>query len=170
MRLVAGSNTGKQAIARNARIFVLQHFWRVLHHRHSAALRRRSAMLKRSFARLLNTGEQSIHQDLLAIRRRLGPNWVERGANSTIGPFWATIAGRGPTRPFPCHVGRRHHRQLPGCLTRSRTPRMRRSPPAARFRTPANGGRFPRVPEFRQACRVAHKCPKRPPPISIAAI
>jgi hypothetical protein len=87
MTIIAGNNTAKQAILRFARVFELQHFWRVLHHRHRSVLRRQTTMLKRVFALFLQTGERSIHQDLIEIRRRLGANWIERGASYSLGPF-----------------------------------------------------------------------------------
>lgn len=87
MMIIASDNTAKQAISRFARLFELQHYWRVLHHRHPSAFRRKTTVLKQIFASYFETGEQSIHQDLIEIRRRLGDDWIERGAGSAIGPF-----------------------------------------------------------------------------------
>jgi len=87
MQIVGAGNTGRQTIPKYARIFVLQHFWRVLHHRHATALRRQVRRLEHVFGHFLQAGAQSIRQDLAEIRGRLGPNWVDRGAESPIGPF-----------------------------------------------------------------------------------
>jgi hypothetical protein len=87
MTIIAGNNTGKQQISRFARLFELRHFWCVLHHRHSAALYRKSTVLKQVLASFLRTSEKSIHADLIEIRRRLGENWMQRGAGSPLGPF-----------------------------------------------------------------------------------
>jgi hypothetical protein len=87
MTIIARNNTAKQAIPRFARIFALQHFWRVLHHRHRLALRRKTTILQRVFASFFKTTERTIFQDLIEIRRRLGAGWIDRGANFPLGPF-----------------------------------------------------------------------------------
>ncbi len=85
--IIAGNNTAKQSIPRFARIFQLQHLWRVIHHRHRRTVHRRTTTLKQVFASFLQTGERTIHQDLMEISRRLGTDWKERGALYQLGPF-----------------------------------------------------------------------------------
>jgi hypothetical protein len=87
MAFVARDNTAKQTITRFARLFQLQHYWRVLHNRHPLALRRKSTVLKQVLASFLKTSEKSIHLDLIEIRSRLGNKWLDRGAGFSFGPF-----------------------------------------------------------------------------------
>ncbi len=87
MKLIAAGNTGKQAIVRFARLFELQHYWRVLHSRHPHPLRRRSTLLKEALASFLQVNEKAVHRDLIEIRRRLGKSWLDRGAGFKLGPF-----------------------------------------------------------------------------------
>lgn len=78
--LVRSDNKSKTGIARFGRIFVLQHYWSVLHHRHQQSLKRKEGELKLVMARYLfddafSEKDATIHQDLLSIRDRLGAGW-----------------------------------------------------------------------------------------------
>lgn len=75
LHIIAKDNTAKNAIGRFARLFRLQHFWRVLHNRHSAVLQRRSGRLIMAFADYLNVSDESIRKDLRWIKQRLGSEW-----------------------------------------------------------------------------------------------
>jgi hypothetical protein len=77
--LVGADNRAKGRLDRYARLFVLQHYWAVLHHRYGSILRRRVTVLKAAFARFLvgshPGGVDTVHKDLLFISRRLGAKW-----------------------------------------------------------------------------------------------
>jgi hypothetical protein len=84
LELVRGENPAKKRIARYARIFLLQHFWRVLHSRHESALKRQQSKLRRAFAAYLipktaatmDAKSEIIRKDLDAISAaRGGPGW-----------------------------------------------------------------------------------------------
>jgi len=87
MEIISADNTAKQAIPRFSRMFQLQHYWRVLQHRHRRALHRRATPLKQAFASFLRIGVQTIHNDLIEIRRCLAADWAERSAGFPFGPF-----------------------------------------------------------------------------------
>ncbi len=82
--LVRGGNPAKNQIPRFGRIFELQHYWRILHERHAQAIRGRLGDLKFAIAEFLGTSSDSIHGDLIFIRKRLGEDWVSRGNNSAL--------------------------------------------------------------------------------------
>ena len=77
-RIVRRGNAAKTEISSYARIFELQHYWWILHQRHSQALNRKLGRLKEALASFLKADSQTIHRDLLRISKRLGPDWVER--------------------------------------------------------------------------------------------
>ena len=87
MKMIAAGNTGKQTIARYGRLFELQHYWRVLHHRHRKTFRRRDAKLKDAMAAYYQVKFKTIDEDLHAIRKCLGKSWIERGTGWRFGPF-----------------------------------------------------------------------------------
>jgi len=78
-KLIHSSSQAKKSIARYARVFVVQHFWSILHHRHPAAFRRKGDLLKEVLAEYLlgdnAAGKETIHGDLQLINRRLGTKW-----------------------------------------------------------------------------------------------
>jgi hypothetical protein len=75
--IVRGSNPSKIKLSRYARIFLLQHYWRALHSRHADALKGQTGKLEEEFAAHLRASASAIHKDLLFLRRRLGPDWVQ---------------------------------------------------------------------------------------------
>lgn len=52
-RIIAGDNQGKNQIDRFARVFKLQHYWRILGDRHETALRKSTSKLEAAFASYL---------------------------------------------------------------------------------------------------------------------
>jgi hypothetical protein len=79
-KVVHGQNMAKNQIVRFARIRQVYTFWRCLHQRHGASLRRKTQPLQRAFAKFLKVSEASLKSDLSLIARRLGKNWLERQA------------------------------------------------------------------------------------------
>lgn len=75
LHFVAKSNTGKQVFNRYARVFELQHFWRMLHGRHAKACTHRTGDLTAVFAKFMDCKSETLRQDLRLIRQRLGQNW-----------------------------------------------------------------------------------------------
>lgn len=78
--IVSASNFAKNPIARYARLFKLQHYCRLFHQRHSNAINRNLEDLERALAHFLGAKVSLIHQDLIFIRKRLGPQWFLRGS------------------------------------------------------------------------------------------
>lgn len=76
MQIVAKGNTARQTLDRYARLFRLQHYWRVLHERYRDACRRAQARLEPVFADYLGVSTQTIHADLMFIRTSLGAAWA----------------------------------------------------------------------------------------------
>lgn len=76
-RMVRRSNAAKREIGRLARLFELQHYWKVLCQRHPQALKRNEGKLKQAVASFLKVDEQVVHRDLLLIRRRMGSEWTQ---------------------------------------------------------------------------------------------
>lgn len=79
MALVAGENAVKTPFIKFARLFEVQHYYRLLHHRHASALHRKLAAVKEALAAFLGVERRTINEDLAFIKERLGPAWVERG-------------------------------------------------------------------------------------------
>ena len=71
--LAEADSQGKKAIARYARVFVLQHYWRVLFARHADALRRNVAKVRLAFAAFLfpMAGAHALHKAGETIRKDL---------------------------------------------------------------------------------------------------
>ena len=87
MAIIASDNTAKKSLLKFARLLEVQHYYRILHHRHASVLQRQMTILKEILAAFLGTKQRTIHEDLLLIRNRLGGNWLERGSKSPLGPF-----------------------------------------------------------------------------------
>ncbi len=71
-------NAARNQFDRFGRLLRLQHYWRVLHQRHAAALRRRKEQLYAVFAKFLSKSDESIRKDVQEIDRALGVDWPER--------------------------------------------------------------------------------------------
>ena len=87
MEFVAKDNTAKRPIARFGRLFELQHYYRILNHRHHTALRGKSKVLTQILAGIFKTSNKTIGGDLRFIRKRLGKDWLARGQILSTGPF-----------------------------------------------------------------------------------
>ncbi len=75
--IIRRSNASRNQLGRYARLFDLQHYWRLLHFRHKQALHRRLGKLKEAFAEILKTTPRQISGDLSKIKQRLGDGWEE---------------------------------------------------------------------------------------------
>jgi len=87
MSYIARDNMAKSPIARFGRLFLFQHYYRVLHHRHGRAFRGKSKALKKTIAEYLGVSLKTVVNGLVSIRKRLGNDWLERGRSSPVGPF-----------------------------------------------------------------------------------
>lgn len=76
--IVRSDNSARNQMDPFARLFELQHYWRILHQRHANAIYRRIGKLKSAFAAIFSVRTEQISQDLTAIRKRLGGDWLER--------------------------------------------------------------------------------------------
>jgi len=75
--IIRSDNPAKSQIDRFARLFELQHYWHILHDRHPAAIDKKLGLIKQVMASFLGKEEQTIHQDLLFIKKRLGADWLQ---------------------------------------------------------------------------------------------
>ena len=75
MRIVRASNSAKNQMVALARRFQLDHFWRVLHLRHAAALDRQIQRLEYAFAAFLGVNVSSVHHYLGQIAKARGADW-----------------------------------------------------------------------------------------------
>jgi hypothetical protein len=73
--MIDNSNEGKRALERYARIFSLQHYYRLVWNRHSDALHRQKSQLCTAFAAYFGVSDDSIRRDLQLISERLGEEW-----------------------------------------------------------------------------------------------
>ena len=87
MKLISRENAAKKPLLKLARILEIQHYWRILHHRHPKAIQGKLRVLKEAIASFLDVTWDTVHRDLLWIRKRLGPNWADRGQGYPAGPF-----------------------------------------------------------------------------------
>ena len=87
MKLISRGNAAKKPFLKFARLLEIQHYWRVLHHRHPIAIRRKLRLLKEAIASFLEVTWDTVHRDLFWIRRRLGSDWTSRGQGFPTGPF-----------------------------------------------------------------------------------
>lgn len=87
MKLISRENSAKRSLLKFARVFEVQHYWRILHHRHPIAIRRKLRLLKEAISSFLEVTWDTVHRDLFWIRRRLGSDWISRGQGFPTGPF-----------------------------------------------------------------------------------
>ena len=78
MEIVRAGNMARNQMDPFVRHFELQHYWRILHQRHASAVHRNVGKLEAAFAKILAVGTQQIHSDLIAVRKRLGSDWLDR--------------------------------------------------------------------------------------------
>jgi hypothetical protein len=88
-KLVGAKNSGKKGIPHFARLFRLQHWWRVLHHRHWKQASRHMEDLQRALAVFLlgddpgDTHFETIRDDLTFLtKRRLLSDWLRTSADA----------------------------------------------------------------------------------------
>ena len=72
------SNTAKNRMDPFIRMFALQHYWRILSQRHASSMSGKIGCCQRVLATILEVRPNQIKQDLIAIRNRLGDDWLER--------------------------------------------------------------------------------------------
>lgn len=85
--VIASDNQARHTLVRFSRLFVLQHYWRVLQSRYQHSLRRKTTTLKSILASFLETSQRTIDLDFVEVRRRLGSEWTDRGHSWPFGPF-----------------------------------------------------------------------------------
>ncbi|MCA9179347.1 MAG: hypothetical protein KDB14_33045 [Planctomycetales bacterium] len=78
LEIVRAGNTARNQMDPFARMFELQHYWRLLRERHADAIHRKIGDLANAFSSVFGVSSQRIKSDLAAIRRRLGPGWLSR--------------------------------------------------------------------------------------------
>ncbi len=87
MKLIASENMAKQALKRFGRLFQLQHYYLILSSRHAAVHEGKLSRVRDVFSKFFATSARTIDVDLAEIRKRLGENWMARGASSPLGPY-----------------------------------------------------------------------------------
>lgn len=78
LTLVRGSNPARNPLDRFARLFQVQHFWRILHERHRASLQNRLVHAEGAMAEFSGVSAETMRTDFREIRRRLGRSWLDR--------------------------------------------------------------------------------------------
>lgn len=81
MAIVASDNTAKKPLLRYSRLFEVQHYLRILHQRHSKALQRKLSVANEVLAGFLGVAKRTIDDDLKFLNKRLGTDWIHRGAD-----------------------------------------------------------------------------------------
>ena len=79
--IIRAENAAKNAISRFARLFELQHYFRVLYQRHAEALPQRKAAVTEALASFLGgVSFDTIEKDLIFVADRLGKDWYLRAS------------------------------------------------------------------------------------------
>ncbi len=78
--IIRSENSARNQLQRYRRIFELQHYSAPLFQRHRTRLKGRVGDLEVAFALWLKVSTETVHQDLIIIRRRLGKDWVDRAS------------------------------------------------------------------------------------------
>lgn len=86
MSLIAADNAARKSLPKYARLFELQHYWRIVHHRYKAFLRGKIDVLKGVVGRFLGIKQSTIREHLRFINKQLGNDWCSRGT-FPFGPF-----------------------------------------------------------------------------------
>jgi hypothetical protein len=76
VNIVQQHNLARNRITRFARLFEVQHYWRIMRERHPAALARRLGQFEAAVACFLKSEQQTVRRDFQFIRRRLGTERV----------------------------------------------------------------------------------------------
>lgn len=77
-KIIRNDNSARTQISRHARIFELQHYWRLIHVRHGASLLRNKGRLHQAMAKYFKLKARTIKADLELVQNRLGANWETR--------------------------------------------------------------------------------------------
>ena len=78
LNIARAGNTARNRLVRFGRLFEIQHHLRLLQKRHPSSLRGNIGRIEKSLAIFLDMKTESIHADLIEIRKRLGKDWLER--------------------------------------------------------------------------------------------
>jgi hypothetical protein len=102
VQIVRASNLAKNKISMYARKFKVQHYWRILQQRHGNSLRRKTGKLEEVLAAFLQVKVGLMHQDLMSLRKSLGPDWYRRGWSAP-----AQSSPEGGSNPSLAHATRK---------------------------------------------------------------
>ena len=75
IELIRADTQGKKSIAKFARWYAVQHYMRVLYSRYGDRLHDCGRKIEVVLSRGLRISSDTLHRDLLAMKKRLGPNW-----------------------------------------------------------------------------------------------
>jgi hypothetical protein len=78
LHIIRSSSGARNQLDRFARLFEIQHYWRLLRQRHASALEGNISRVETALARFFGISPASIHADLIEIRDRLGEAWLDR--------------------------------------------------------------------------------------------
>jgi hypothetical protein len=76
--VIRAGNTARNRLDRFGRLFEVQHYLRILQQRHPTVLPGNMGRIELAVGQSLGLSAESIHADLIEIRRRLGDAWLER--------------------------------------------------------------------------------------------
>lgn len=85
--IIRNDNSARTQIGRYARVFELQHYWRLLHTRHPQACHRRGSKLHEALARFFEVSTNSIRSDLTLVKKGLGKGWETRQSPLEVNPL-----------------------------------------------------------------------------------
>jgi len=78
LHIIRATNPARTQMDRFARLFEIQHYWRILHARHEAALNGNTGKIEAALGQVFDISTETIHADLIKIRDRLGGAWLDR--------------------------------------------------------------------------------------------
>jgi hypothetical protein len=78
LQIVRKDNTARNKMDRFARLFEIQHYWRILRDRHPQILPRNFQRIEGALAAIFKRSDGAVHSDMIEIRNRLGADWLER--------------------------------------------------------------------------------------------
>jgi hypothetical protein len=78
LNIVRASNSARNQLDRFARLFEIQHYWRLLCQRHTSILEGNIGRVEIALGRFFGISLGAIHADLIEIRERLGKGWLDR--------------------------------------------------------------------------------------------
>lgn len=78
LHIIRSDNTARNQMDKYARLFEIQHYWRILHARYASALQGNLGRVESALAEAFGVSKETMKADVATIRRRLGTDWRQR--------------------------------------------------------------------------------------------